>query len=375
MGIAAPKIKLAVAGATGSIGQQTLDIVRSFPQHFQVIALSGSRNISLLQHQIDEFKPEYVGYQGENLDLPRCERLSVEEIASLPEADIIVMGIGGTAGLLPTLSAVKAGKKIALANKESLVAAGGIITHEALKNGAKLYPVDSEHSAIWQCLQGENKIGRIILTASGGPFFKYNERRLAKVSADQALNHPSWKMGKKITIDSATLMNKGLEVIEARWLFNVPLSHIDIVIHPQSIIHSMVEFVDGTVKAQLSNPDMRLPILYAISYPERLSFHGVPRINWQELKELDFGRPDMARFPCLKLAIEAGGKGGTYPAALCGADETAVELFLKGKIKFTDIPVLVEKALEQHESVENPGIEDIMNAVAEGMRLADVSRK
>lgn len=368
MGIAAPLKKLAVLGSTGSIGQQTLDIVRSFPKNFQVIALSGGRNINLLKQQIEEFNPKYVSYQGKKLDFPGCSRLTINEIAALPEADIIVMGTGGTAGLNPTLAAVKAGKKIALANKESLVAAGEIITHEAARSGAKLYPVDSEHGAIWQCLQGESKISRIILTASGGPFINYSISEMTEVTAEQALKHPSWKMGKKITIDSATLMNKGLEVIEARWLFNVNIKNIDIVIHSQSIIHSMVEFIDGTIKAQLSIPDMRLPILYALSYPERLRYEEVSRINWHDLKGFSFQQPDFNRFPCLKLAIEAGEKGGTYPAALCGADETAVELFLEGKIKLTDIAIMVEKVLARHNGKNNPCIDDILVAIEWGKR-------
>lgn len=353
--------KLAVLGSTGSIGQQTLDIVRSFPQYFKIIALAAGQNTGILNRQINEFKPEYFSCK-ERSKISDCKFISVEEMAALSKADIIVMAIGGTAGLAPTIAAVKAGKRIALANKESLVMAGEIVTAEVRRYNAELLPVDSEHSAIWQCLRGEKQINRLILTASGGPFINYSKSELELVTAEQALKHPSWKMGKKITIDSATLMNKGLEIIEARWLFDVPVSNIDIVIHPQSIIHSMVEFIDGSTKAQLSNPDMRLPIIHALAYPDRLEYGEVPRLRWDSLRSLTFSRPDMERFPCLRLAIEAGKKGGTYPAVLCSADETAVNHFLKGEIGFTDIACLVEKALDKHNNSVNPALDDILAA-------------
>jgi len=267
------------------------------------------------------------------------------------------------AGLAPPLAAVKAGKNIALANKESLVMAGDIITKKAGLSGARILPVDSEHSAIWQCLEGEkSKASRIILTASGGPFRHYSPAQLDGVTPEQALAHPSWRMGKKVTIDSATLMNKGLEVIEAHWLFNIPFDRIRVLIHPQSIVHSMVEFIDGATKAQLSCPDMRLPIQYALSYPERLANPELPRIDWKDISRLDFEPPDLDTFPCLKLAIQAGEKGGTYPAVLCGADEVAVELFLSRGIKFTDIAPLVARALEQHQAVAQPTIDEITAA-------------
>jgi len=364
MGIASPLKKIAVIGSTGSIGQQTLDIIRSLPQYFQIVALAGGENTRLLRQQIQEFKPQFISYLGKQDNIENSTFLSIEQMAVLPQADIVVMAIGGTAGLKPTLAAVRSGKKIALANKESLVMAGELITKSAGATRAELYPVDSEHSAIWQCLRGEKKISRIILTASGGPFVNYSMPQMAGVTAEQALQHPSWKMGKKITIDSATLMNKGLEIIEARWLFDVPFDNIEVVVHPQSIIHSMVEFIDGSIKAQISNPDMRLPILYALSYPERLEYRGVPRINWSNIGGFTFRSPNMDNFPCLKLAIEAGKKGGTYPTVLCSADETAVEFFLQGKIKFTDIAVLVEKALGRNHNVDSPTIEDITAAAA-----------
>ncbi len=354
--------RIVVLGSTGSIGQQTLDVVRAHPGRFRIVGLAAGRNIDLLAKQIEEFNPKFVSCSSN--DLPAgagYEVMSPEEIASHPEADIVVMATSGKAGLSPTLEAIKAGKTIALANKEVLVMAGEIVTRLAKANNARIIPVDSEHSAIWQCLKGESKnMSRIILTASGGPFYKYSPAQLERVTVEQALNHPSWKMGKKVTIDSATLMNKGLEVIEAHWLFHAPYDNIRILIHPQSIIHSMVEFADGTIKAQLSYPDMRLPIQYALSYPERLPNPSLPLLDWSRVGSLTFQQPDLSAFPCLRLAIEAGRQGGTYPAVLCGADETAVELFLSGRIKFIDIAGLVESTLEQHKSIADPTLEEII---------------
>jgi len=287
----------------------------------------------------------------------------LEEIASHPEVDTVVIATSGKAGLEPTLAAVRAGKSVALANKESLVMAGEIILSEARKSSARILPIDSEHSAIWQCLSGQNqKPVRIILTASGGPFLRYPPEQLKGVTAREALKHPSWRMGKKVTIDSATLMNKGLEVIEAHWLFDMPFSNIRVLIQPQSIIHSMVEFADGSIIAQLSYPDMRLPIQYALSYPERLSNPQLPQISWERIKSLDFEQPDLDNFPCLKLATLAGQKGGTCPAVLCAADEVAVELFLAGRIGFTEIAALVEKVLGQHQAQDKPNLEEILAA-------------
>jgi 1-deoxy-D-xylulose-5-phosphate reductoisomerase len=320
-----------------------------------------------LERQIKEFKPKFVYYQDRKTSLANaeCEFLSLEDIARHPEVDMVVIATSGKAGLSPTLAAAKAGKNIALANKESLVMAGEIVTGEAELNGAQILPIDSEHSAIWQCLDGETqKSARLILTASGGPFLHYSPAQLNKVTVEQALRHPSWLMGKKVTIDSATLMNKGLEVIEARWLFKTPFKNIEVLIHPQSIIHSMVEFVDGSIKAQLSCPDMRLPIQYALSYPERLPNLELPRINWGDVSSLTFESPDFDTFPCLKLAIETGERGGTYPTVLCAADEVAVELFLSQRIKFTDIANLVEQALTQHQAIAHPALEEIMAADA-----------
>jgi len=359
--------RLAVLGSTGSIGQQTLEVVRALPHRFRIVGLAAGKNIALLSKQIDEFKPDFVYYQDKEartqLVNDDYQLLSLEEIASHPQVDTVVIATPGESGLSPTLAAARAGKAIALANKESLVMAGEIITREARLNKAQILPIDSEHSAMWQCLRGENqKAAQLILTASGGPFLGYSPTRLERVTAKQALKHPSWQMGKKVTIDSATLMNKGLEVIEAHWLFNMSFDNIKVLIHPQSIVHSMVEFIDGSVKAQLSCPDMRLPIQYALSYPERLPNPQLPRVNWNTLNKLTFEQPDFDAFPCLKLAIEAGKKGGTYPAVLCAADEVAVELFLSQCIKFTDIAHLVEQALELHQNTPHPTLEEIMTA-------------
>jgi len=366
--------RLAVLGSTGSIGQQTLDIVRALPHRFRIVGLAAGKNLALLAEQIGEFKPEFAYFSpvsdGDReaqdfLANLKCELLPLEEIACHPDADMVVIATSGKAGLSPALAAVKAGKNIALANKEALVMAGEIITDEAKRNGALILPVDSEHSAIWQCLSGETqKASQLILTASGGPFRDYSLSQLEKVTVEQALKHPSWQMGRKVTIDSATLMNKGLEVIEARWLFNMPFESIKILIHPQSIIHSMVEFVDGSIKAQLSCPDMRLPIQYALSYPERLPNPELPRVDWSKVSSLTFKAPDFDLFPCLKLAIEAGKKGGTYPAVICAADEVAVELFLSRRIKFVDIAAYVERTLAQHQPLSQPGIEEIIAADA-----------
>lgn len=357
--------RVAVLGSTGSIGRQTLEVISAHPHRFRIIGLAAGKNLDLLAEQINKFQPRFVYFQDKKSHLANAEYkfLPLEEMASHAEVDIVVMATSGKWGLQPTLAAVKAGKRLALANKESLVMAGEIIVGEAKRNGAKILPVDSEHSAIWQCLEGETeKPTRIILTASGGPFYHYSSAQLNKVTAEQALKHPSWRMGRKVTIDSATLMNKGLEVIEARWLFDMPVDSINVLVHPQSIIHSMVEFSDGSVKAQLGCPDMRLPIQYALSYPERLPNPKLPKLDWETIKELTFAPPDLDTFPCLKLASEAGKKGGTYPAVLCGADEVAVELFLSERIKFTDIARLVEQALERHQAISHPTVEEILAA-------------
>lgn len=355
--------KIAILGSTGSIGRQALDVIRAFPDELKVVALTGSKNLGLLEKQIKEFQPKMfcpsvnadTNYNG--------EFLSIEEIASHPEVDFVIVATVGKSGLSPTLAALQAGKTVALASKEVLVMAGEIIVREAGLHKAQILPIDSEHSAIWQCLQGEeNKPQRLFLTASGGPFYHYSQSRLAEVTPEQALQHPVWKMGRKITIDSATLMNKGLEVIEAHWLFSFPFDSIEILIHPQSIVHSIVEFMDGSLKAQLSWPDMRLPIQYALSYPQRWSNSELPRLDWDKINSLNFEPVDYDRFPCLKLAIDAGKSGGTYPAVLCAADEVAVELFLSHRISFTDIAKIVQKTLEQHRNISHPSLEEILAA-------------
>jgi 1-deoxy-D-xylulose-5-phosphate reductoisomerase len=357
--------KIAILGSTGSIGQQALDIIRAQPHELEVVALTGNKNIELLGRQVREFQPKmFFSPAKPDID-DGGEFLSAEEIASHPDVDFVIVATAGNAGLSPTLAALKAGKTVALANKEVLVMAGDIIVREANRHQAQILPIDSEHSAIWQCLQGEkNKPQRLLLTASGGPFYHYSQSQLAGVTPEKALQHPVWKMGRKVTVDSATLMNKGLEVIEAHWLFSFPFDSIEILIHRQSIVHSMVEFTDGSVKAQLSWPDMRLPIQYALSYPQRWSNFDLPRIDWNKINFLDFEPVDYDRFPCLKLALEAGKSGGTYPAVLCGADEVAVGLFLSHKIGFTDIAELVQETLEQHHSISQPSIEDVLAADA-----------
>jgi 1-deoxy-D-xylulose-5-phosphate reductoisomerase len=358
--------RLVVLGSTGSIGRQTLDVVRSWPEKFRIIGLAAGNNLALLQEQVDEFQPEYVSYNKtgrKEFDAPNRHYLSMEKMAALAEADICIVAVSGAAGLGVVMAAAQAGKTIALANKESLVAAGEIVTAAVMKNKARILPIDSEHSAIWQCLQGEKQPPRrIILTASGGPFRSCSPKQMEGITVEQALAHPSWKMGKKVTIDSATLINKGLEIIEAHWLFGVAIDDITVLVHPQSIVHSMVEFTDGSVKAQLSRPDMRFPIQYALSFPDRLPNAELPRLDWDSFSDLLFEQPDMAKFPCLDLAIEAGKKDGTYPAVLCTADEVAVDLFLAGRIKFTGISTIIAGVLEKHSGIAHPSIDDIIAA-------------
>lgn len=355
--------RLAILGSTGSIGQQTLDIVRTFPNKFRVIGLAGGENSGLLAKQVSEFQPQLV-YSALKLDLPgKAEFSSMEEIASHPDVDLVVIATTGKTGLTPALAAIRASKKIALANKEILVMAGRIITAEARQHRAQILPIDSEHSAIWQCLRGEKgEVARLILTASGGPFYRYSPSQLAKVTIEEALRHPTWKMGRKVTIDSATLMNKGLEAIEAHWLFSIPFSKIEIVIHPQSIVHSLVEFMDGSLKAQLSFPDMHLPIQYALSYPRRLPNSELPRLDLVQVKALDFEPVTYHNFPCLTLALEAAKKGETYPAVLCAADEIATHLFLAGQTSFPGIAEIVAKTIDLHRGIANPTLDEILAA-------------
>ena len=355
--------RLAILGSTGSIGQQTLDIVRDFPDKFRVIGLACGENTGLLTEQVRQFQPQLV-YSTHEASLPDKTKLSsMEEIASHPEVDIVVVATAGKAGLAPTLAAIVAGKKVALANKEIVAMAGEIITAEARQHRAQILPIDSEHSAIWQCLRGEKaEVTRLILTASGGPFYRHSQSQLANVTVEDTLQHPTWKMGRKVTVDSATLMNKGLEAIEAHWLFSIPFHRIEIVIHPQSIIHSLVEFMDGSLKAQLSFPDMHLPIQYALSYPKRLLNSRLLPLDLVQVSSLTFEPVKYDSFPCLKVALEAGKKGGTYPSALCAADEVATGLFLSGRTSFPGIAEIVAETLSLHRGIAKPSLDEILGA-------------
>ncbi|MDP2726371.1 MAG: 1-deoxy-D-xylulose-5-phosphate reductoisomerase [Dehalococcoidia bacterium] len=359
-------------GSTGSIGTQALDVVRNLPGRFQVVALAGGQNLGLLQQQVEEFRPLLAYSSAAEAGPARLRRAGAaiaapEEMAAHPQVDLVVMAIAGSAALPPTLAALRAGKAVALASKEALVMAGAIVMREAREHGARLLPVDSEHSAIWQCLQGEgdkDQIARILLTASGGAFRDHTPAQLQKVTPQEALHHPTWRMGKKVTIDSATLMNKGLEVMEAHWLFDLTFDRIEVVMHRESIVHSLVEFVDGSVKAQLGMPDMRLPIQYALTHPERLPNQTLPRLDLAGLGKLTFGEVDLGRYPCLRLALEAAQAGGTCPAVLNAADEVAVERFLAGEMAFLDIPRLVEGVLARHQPTVDPDLDTIMEADA-----------
>jgi 1-deoxy-D-xylulose-5-phosphate reductoisomerase len=369
----APK-NIAILGSTGSIGQNTLEVVRSAPDRFRAAYLTTNKNVDLLLKQIAEFQPTAVAVLdeagastvrsqvGSSVEV-LCGEQGLEKIAIRDDVGVIVSALVGFAGLRPTMAAVRLGKTIALANKETLVAAGDLLTALAKEYGAQLIPVDSEHSAIFQCLVGEDRatIARLILTASGGPFLNRPMEDFSSITLEEALNHPNWKMGNKITIDSATLMNKGLEVIEAHWLFGLPPERIDVVIHPQSIIHSMVEFIDGSVKAQLGLPDMKLPIHYALTYPGRSHLNGA-RIDFPKLQSMTFFHPDREKFRCLQLAFEALSLGGTAPAVLNAANETAVSAFLNGRISFEKIPLLIEQALTKHEVRRSPEFQDIVEA-------------
>lgn len=364
--------RIAVLGSTGSIGRQALDVIRQLPDRFEVVALAAGRNAGLLAEQVAEFRPRYVAAESEAAVLSDAAAavgasfIPPEEMAVAADIDIPLVGTAGAAGLMPTLRALEAGRPVAIANKEVLVMAGHLVRRAMERGGGDLRPVDSEHSAIWQCLWGEegHAIRRILLTASGGAFRDYGRRQLATVTAEQALNHPTWKMGAKITVDSATLMNKGMETIEAMWLFDVPMEKVDVVLHRESIVHSLVEFSDGSVKAQLGVPDMRLPIQLALAYPERMPVPPMPALDLAAVGTLNFGRPDMDRFPCLRLAMEAGRLGETFPAAMAAADEVAVERFIAGEIGFLDIPTVIEAVMGEHRPVADPDLEAILEADA-----------
>jgi 1-deoxy-D-xylulose-5-phosphate reductoisomerase len=365
---------ICILGSTGSIGRSSLEVISRFPDRFRVTYLTTHRNTDLLREQISRFHPKGVCILDEHACNGFRKDLSgtleyyagekgLKEIVTQPDVDIVISSLVGFAGLAPTIEAIHHGKTVALANKETLVVAGEIINALAGRHHAKIIPIDSEHSAILQCLEGENRasISKLILTASGGPFLNVEKKHFGSLSVEEALNHPKWKMGNKITIDSATLMNKGLEVIEAHWLFGFPPEKIEVIIHPQSIIHSMVEFVDGSVKAQLGLPDMKLPIQYALSYPERLQ-SDYARVDFAKLGSMTFFAPDLEKFECLRLAYEALQAGGTAPAILNAANEVAVKMFLNEEIPFDRIPELLRAALEKIPAKASPGIEDIIEA-------------
>ncbi|GFI21649.1 1-deoxy-D-xylulose 5-phosphate reductoisomerase [Lachnospiraceae bacterium] len=369
--------KIAILGSTGSIGTQTLEIVRDNPD-LQVVGLAAGTNVALLEKQVREFQPRLVSLESE----ASCKELKIKladmdvqiipgmegllAIAEMEETEILVTAIVGMIGIRPTIAAIKKGKDIALANKETLVTAGHIIMPLADKMGVSILPVDSEHSAIFQSMQGENKdrINKLLITASGGPFRGQTRQELEQIQLEDALKHPNWSMGHKITIDSATLVNKGLEVMEAKWLFGVDLDRIQVVVHPQSIIHSMVEYVDGGIIAQLGVPDMKLPIQYALFYPDRRPMGG-KRVDFYTLGSITFEKPDMETFVGLKLAMRAAVEGGSIPTVFNAANERAVSLFLDRKIRFLQIPEIIELCMEAHYKIENPGVEEILRTEQE----------
>jgi 1-deoxy-D-xylulose-5-phosphate reductoisomerase len=366
---------IAILGSTGSIGQNSLSVVRGFPDRFRVVGLSTNSNIDILYQQIKEFHPLSVCIKDINAALrlePKLKSRGIKlfigedgllEMIQDKRIDLVVLAISGSGALLPLLKAIDNGDDIALANKEAMVAAGPIIMDKAEKQGIKIMPIDSEQSAIWQCLDGQqkNKLKNIYLTASGGPFRKTNGKALKNISLKQVLRHPRWKMGKKNTVDSATLMNKGLEVLETMFLFNVELDKIKILIHPEAIIHSMVEFIDGVILAQLSVADMRIPIQYAISYPQRLPC-GFSSVDFFKLERLTFGKPDSKKFPCLELAYQAAKEKGTLPCVLNAANEVSVDEFLKKRINFVSIPKVIEKVINRHTNKKQPTLDDILEA-------------
>lgn len=375
--------RIAILGATGSIGTQALDVVRQHRELFDIELLTANNNSALLIEQAREFKPNAVVICNKNLYKEVKEALqpldikvfagldSASELASGSAVDMVLAAMVGFNGLGPTIQALKSHKAVALANKETLVAAGSIITGLSASCEAPIIPVDSEHSAVFQCLQGENTPAeKILLTASGGPFLDLKASEFERITPDQALNHPNWRMGAKVTIDSATMMNKGLEIIEAAWLFSLPIDRIEVVVHPQSIVHSMVRFRDGSVKAQLGFPDMRVPIQYALAYPTRISLN-TKRLDFASVGTLTFRAPDPDKFPCLRIAREAFLKGGNAPCAMNGANEAAVAAFLKKKIKFTQIPEIISAVIEKCSFVKAPTIEDIYATDLEAKQLAN----
>jgi 1-deoxy-D-xylulose-5-phosphate reductoisomerase len=354
---------ICLLGSTGYIGTNSLKVIKESPERYRIVALGAGRNIDLLLNQIKEFKPQFAAVINSDLANDLKTRLNTRinteilygtegyvEIATLSEVNIAIAAMTGSSGLLPTFSAIAAGKDVALANKETLVIAGSLLTKESKKTDAKIFPIDSEHSAIQQSIQGHRRedLKRIILTGSGGPFKDFSIERLSTVTPKEALRHPKWRMGRKISVDSATLMNKGMEAIEAKWLFSLEMNQIEILLHPQSIIHSMVEYMDGSIIAQLASPDMRIPISYALSYPRHLKGE-LPSLDLSEVGTLSFEKPDTNRFRCLDLALAASKIGESMPAVLSGANEIAVNAFLEGNIGFLEIPQIIEKTMEKHE--------------------------
>ncbi len=372
-----PKKKIAILGSTGSIGLNTCEVIRRLQDKFEIVGLAARANIKTIVEQAREFHPGIVALADEQKASALKSELNgistavtglegIKRVAAFAEADMVVSSIVGAAGLIPTIEAIKSGKNIALANKEVLVMAGEIVMRLARENGVKIIPIDSEHSALFQCLEGEKpeNVRRIILTASGGPFLNKRIDELDEATPAQALKHPKWDMGNKVTIDSATMMNKGFEVIEAKWFFGIDTSHIEVIIHPQSIIHSMVEFVDGVVMAQLNEPDMKIPIQFALTYPNRIARKSKP-FDFSANSQLTFHKPDMKRFPCIDLAYKAAEIGGTMPAVLSAANEVAVDKFLKRHILFTDIPKWIHNAMQTHKVIKNPRIGEILSTDAE----------
>jgi 1-deoxy-D-xylulose-5-phosphate reductoisomerase len=370
--------RIAILGSTGSIGCSSLRVIEAHPEAYQVTALAAGKNVGLLAEQIRKFSPLVAAVLGDEEAESLKKRLDgghktkivsgregFNHLATLEEVDTVISAITGAAGLVPTIAAIQAGKNIALANKETMVMAGPLVIEEVRRRGVTLLPVDSEHSAIFQCLQGHRRddVRRVILTASGGPFRDFSYEEMGRVSPEQALKHPNWNMGPKITVDSATLMNKGLELIEARWLFGLDIHQIHILIHPQSVIHSMVEYKDGSILAQMGIPDMITPISYALSYPRHVDTM-LPALDLERVGTLRFMKPDTGKFRCLELALQAAGIGESMPAVLNGANEVAVELFLRGRIGFLEIPSLIEKTMKAHTPFVIDSIEKVMEADA-----------
>lgn len=376
--------RIIILGSTGSIGASTLDVVSQFPDHFQIVGLAAGSNDQILEDQIRTFQPKIVALSCPDaanrlrtrIHSTQAEILEGEpglcDVASFPDCDLVISAIVGGAGLKPTLSAIQAGRQVALANKEPMVMAGQLMQQEANKHGVTIFPIDSEHSAIFQSMEGHRKIDirRVVLTASGGPFWDWPAADLEHVSTEQALKHPNWKMGAKITIDSATLMNKGLEVIEARWLFDLPPNQIDVVVHRESIIHSLVEYCDGSVISQLGHPDMRTPISYAMHYPERVPLYP-PLLDLGQIGKLTFSPPDTEKFPCLQLAYDALAGGAGLPATLNAANEVAVQAFLKNQIAFLDIPKIIQETMTAYSPTPLSTIEDVLDIDQWARRTAE----